>query len=177
MSRRMKITLPETIAAQLDDLAANTGEPAARLAGQMVRAGIAEAAASGHIRPPRAQPAPVLPHTAEAEDPDRRAQWIEPIGGDPHWRVWMWGSIVALHGRYPTELAHLKDGWWDNTSHVEALCALVVWRDWIDTTADDPRHELAFHHQLTDYGRELHQEGGSIERTWKPGAPPDGWIY
>jgi hypothetical protein len=53
----------------------------------------------------------------------------------------------------------------------------VVWRDWIDTTADDPRHELAFHHQLTDYARELHQEGGSIERTWKPGPPPDGWIY
>jgi len=34
--------------------------------------------------------------------------------------------------------------------HVEVLCALVVWRDWIDQAADDPRHELAFHAQLSD---------------------------
>lgn len=84
--------------------------------------GIAEATASGQGRPPRTRSAPAVPYAAEAEDPARRAQWIEPLGGDPHWRVWMWGSIVALHGRYPTELAHLKDGWWDNTSHVETLC-------------------------------------------------------
>jgi hypothetical protein len=53
----------------------------------------------------------------------------------------------------------------------------VVWRDWIDTAADDPRHELAFHAQLADYGRELRQEGGGVDRAWKPGAPPDGWVY
>ncbi len=177
MSRRLKITLPETVAVQLDELAANTGEPVARLAGQMVRAGIAEAATSGQVRPPRTRPAPDTVDMTEVGDPDRRAQWIEPLGGDPHWRTLMWGSIVALHGRYPTELAHLRMGWWDNASHVETLCALVVWRDWIDTVADDPRHELAFHHQLTDYGRELLQESGGVERNWKPGPPPDGWVY
>jgi hypothetical protein len=55
--------------------------------------------------------------------------------GDPEWRSHMWGSIVALHGRYPHELAHLKDGWWKDAAHVEVLCALVVWRDWIDEAA------------------------------------------
>jgi hypothetical protein len=61
--------------------------------------------------------------------------------GDSVWRQRMWGSIIALHGRYPKALAHLKDGWWEDASHVETLCALVLWRDWIDVAADDPRHE------------------------------------
>lgn len=88
----------------------------------------------------------------------------------------MWGSIVALYGRYPRELAHLKDGWWEDSSHLETLCALVAWRDWIDQVADDRRHELAFHVQLGDYSRELRQEGGGVTRAWVPGAPPDGWT-
>lgn len=54
---------------------------------------------------------------------------------------------------FPREPAHLKDGWWEDSSHVETLCALVVWRDWIDQVADDPWHELAFHVQLGDYSR------------------------
>jgi hypothetical protein len=44
---------------------------------------------------------------------------------------------VALYGRYPHALAHLKDGWWEDAAHVEVLCALVVWRDWIDQVAED----------------------------------------
>jgi hypothetical protein len=39
MSRRLKITLPDGLAAQLDEMAANTGDPVARLAGQMVSPG------------------------------------------------------------------------------------------------------------------------------------------
>ena len=73
MSRRLKITLPETVAAQLDEMAANTGEPVARLAGQMVREGIAEAAASGHVRPQRTRPAPAVLDTPEDGDLDQRA--------------------------------------------------------------------------------------------------------
>jgi hypothetical protein len=76
----------------------------------------------------------------------------------------------------PRELAYLKDGWWGDSSHVETLCALVVWRDWIDQVADDPRHELAFHVQLGDYSRELRQEGGGVTRAWVPGAAPDEWT-
>jgi hypothetical protein len=82
------------------------------------------------------------------------------------------GLDLAHRGRYPHELGHLKDGWWTDAAHVEVLCALVVWRDWIDQAADDPRHELAFHAQLSDYGRELRQEGGGVTRAWYPERRP-----
>ena len=45
----MKITLPEAIAMQLDELAAATNEPPARVAAQMVRDAIAQVAADGEI--------------------------------------------------------------------------------------------------------------------------------
>ncbi len=88
----------------------------------------------------------------------------------------MWGAIVALCGRYPRELGHLKDGWWEHPSHVETLCALAVWRDWIDRVAEDPRDELVFHAQLEDYAQGLRQEGGGVSATWLPGAPPSAWA-
>lgn len=124
------------------------------------------------------QAATATPAVIEDDDLDfdRHAPWIEPVMGDSAWRQRMWGSIVALHGRYPKALAHLKDGWWEDASHVETLCALVVWRDWIDVAADDPRHELAFHAQLADYGHALRQEGGGITSAWMPGVPPDEWA-
>lgn len=140
----------------------------------MVREGIAEAAASGQVHPPRARPAPVA---LEAPEEDRRPPWLEPYGGDPEWRSWMWGGIVALYGRYPAALDGLKDGWWKSETHVETLCALVVWRQWIDDAGRDPREELAFQVQLSDYGLALRQEGGGVTRAWKPGAAPDGWRY
>jgi hypothetical protein len=143
----------------------------------MVRHGIAEAAASRQARVPRATPAPVVSEAPEEEEPQRRPPWLEPHGGDPQWRALMWGGIVALHGRYPTALAGLKNGWWENEAHVETLCALVVWRQEIDDAGRDPREELDFHVQLSDYGHALRQEGGGVTRTWEPGAPPDGWVY
>jgi hypothetical protein len=88
----------------------------------------------------------------------------------------MWGGIVALHGRYPTALASLKDGWWESEAHVETLCAIVVWRQLIDDACRDPREELAFQVNLSDYGDTLRREGGSVTDAWKPGAPPDGWV-
>ena len=177
MSRRLKITLSDALAVQLDELAANIGEPAARLAGQMVRHGIAEAAASGQVQPPRARPTTIALEPPEGEAPDRRPPWLEPYGGDAEWRSWMWGGIVALHGRYPTMLAELKDGWWKSETHVETLCALVVWRQWLDDAGRDPREELAFQVQLSDYGLALRHEGGGVTRAWKPGAAPDEWRY
>jgi hypothetical protein len=175
-SRRLKITLPETLAAQLEELAETTGEPAARLAGQVVREGIADAAANGQVRVSRPRPAPAALEAPEDEGPDQRAPWLEPYGGDSQWRQWMWGGIVALHGRYPTALAGLKDDWWEIETHVETLCALAVWRQWIDDAGRDPREELAFQVTLSDYGHTLRQEGGSITRAWTPGAPPDEWA-
>ncbi len=169
MSYRMKITLPDPTRAQLEALAEQRGEPASRVAAQMICAEIADGKA-----PQRKHAA--VPATTQEDDPDRRAPWIEPLFDYREWRTQMWGSIVALHGRYPRQLACLKDGWWEDTGHVEMLCALVVWRDWIDQIADDPRYEFAFHAQLANYGQELQQEGGGVTRAWKPGVPPDEWA-
>jgi hypothetical protein len=172
MSQRLKITLSDAAMAELKHRAERAGEPVARIAAQMVgqlaehnpNAGRAAAAAT--------------PAVIEDDDlgVDRHAPWIEPVMGDPAWRRRMWGSIVALHGRYPHALAHLKDGWWEDSCHVEMLCALVVWRDWIDIAADDPRFELAFQAQLADYGHALRQQGGSVTDAWQPGAPPSEWA-
>jgi hypothetical protein len=172
MSHRMKITLPDPLMAELKELAARNGEPVARVAAEMVRRQIADRVATG----PDHFDTSTLAATDD-EDLDRRAPWIEPIFGASAWRMETWRSIVALHERYPRELGHLKDGWWDNTAHVETLCALVAWRKWIDQGANDPREELAFHVQLTDYAHELRQEGGGVTRAWKPAAPPDNWVY
>lgn len=173
MSHRMKITLPDPILTQLQELAANNGEPVSRVAARMICDGLAGRSVAHGDHANTATPM-VFDDDAGF---DRHAPWIEPIMGDPEWKTRMWGSIVALHGRYPRPLEHLKNGWWNEATHVETLCALVVWRDWIDQEADDPRYELAFQAQLTDYGRALHQEGGGIELKWKPGAPPEEWAH
>jgi len=170
MSYRLKITLPEPVLAQLAELAEQQGEPLARVATQVIVAQLAtEREPHVHRSAPR--------HNMPRPDSDRRAPWIEPFMEDRRWRADMWGSIVALTGRYPRALANLKEGWWDDATHVETLCALVVWRDWIDQQADDPRYELAFQAQLADYARALQQAGGAIDRMWKPGPPPDEWAY
>jgi hypothetical protein len=173
MSYRMKITLPEAIAVQLDELAAATNEPPARVAAQMVRDAIAQAAANGEA------PAPVrrvsLSGVVE-EDPEARAPWLEPYGGDSCWRARMWGEIVALHGRYANTLRWLQEGWWKDSSRVETLCALAMWRQWIDDAGRDPREELAFQLQLAEYAYKLKGEGGGVTGAWTPGAPPEEWL-
>jgi hypothetical protein len=98
MSSRIKITLPDEVAARLDEMAAVSGEPVARVAGQMVRDVLAKltAAAHGH----GSTPADELSTT--------RPAWLEPYGGDREWRQFTWGGIIALHGRYPGELKGSK---------------------------------------------------------------------
>jgi hypothetical protein len=88
----------------------------------------------------------------------------------------MWGQIVALHGRYPDHLQHLKNDWWTSEHHIETLSALATWRAEIDDTSQDPRDELAFQNQLTDYAQLLRQQGSGVTKTWKPGAPPAEWA-
>ena len=83
---------------------------------------------------------------------------------------------VALHGRYPHHLENLKDKWWTNDAHTETLSALATWRAELDDTGQDPREELAFQNQLTDYANLLHQQGGGVTKEWKPGAPPAEWA-
>lgn len=115
MSSRIKITLPDEIAARLDELAAASGEPVSRVAGQMVRDGLAKLA--GAARGSSAAPAGELTVT--------RAPWLEPYGGDREWRQLTWGAIIALHGRYPDQLKGLKIGWWEDDATVELLCAFA----------------------------------------------------
>jgi predicted transcriptional regulator len=76
MSSRIKITLPDEIAARLGELAAASGEPVSRVAGQMVRDGLAKLAAAA--RGSGTAPADELTIT--------RAAWLEPYGGDREWR-------------------------------------------------------------------------------------------
>jgi len=170
MSHKIQVVLPDPLATQLQELAAAAREPPSTLAGQFVRNGIAQLAMDGKVRPLRQAPVLVGSKTGQ------RARWLEPWGGSVDWRAEMWGQIVALHGRYPRVLAHLKDRWWTDEAHVEMLCALAIWRSELDDTGVDPREELAFHTQLGDYAHTLRQEGGGVTKTWKPGAPPAEWI-
>ena len=169
MSHRLQVVLPDPVATQLQELAAGVGEPPSTLAGQMVRNGVAEAAKDGKVRALKA--APVLVGRAGGE----RARWLEPYGGDQSWRQQMWGAIAALHGRYPRHLEALKDGWWTDEAHTETLCALATWRAELDDTGQDPREELAFQSQLTDYSQALRAQGGGVTKAWKPGAAPPEW--
>jgi CopG antitoxin of type II toxin-antitoxin system len=162
MSSRIKITLPEQIAEQLEELAAAEGEPVARVTARLVRERLS-------------RPTVGDPRVLSIESP-MRPPWLEPYGGSREWRQRMWGAIVALHGHYPDELRGLKQGWWEDTAQVETLCALVAWRDALDDTGSDPREELDFQLNIAEFGRRLAQEGGGVTKAWTPGAPPDEWA-
>jgi hypothetical protein len=170
MSQRLQIVLPDPVDQQLRELAANADTPPSTLAAQMVQTGVAQAAKDGKVRPLRQ--ATVLVGGQNSE----RAPWLEPYGGDSQWRRQMWGQIVALHGRYPVQLSTLKEKWWTDESTTETLCALATWRAELDDTGQDPRDELAFQNQLTDYSQLLRQQSGGVTKTWKPGATPPDWA-
>jgi hypothetical protein len=170
MSRKYQVTMPGPVAEQLERLAAATDQPPTTLAGQFVRNEVARAVADGSVRPLRE-----LPLTTGASTNGARARWLEPYGGDAHWRADMWGQIVALHGRYPRALAWLQEGWWTDPELLEPLCALAVWRGEIDDTGVDSREELAFSLQLRELSQVLRQAGGGVTNAWKPDALPDEW--
>jgi hypothetical protein len=174
MNHRMKITLSDSTTDELRSAAEAGGEPMARLAARLISAGLAAGGEEPKPEPsrPRADRDTAGGHPSR----NRRARWVEPFENELEWRRDMWAAIVALRERYPRELGHLKDEWWEHRAHVETLCALAVWRDWIDQAADDPREELVFHSQLEEYGRTLRQEGGGVSAAWQPDAPPTGWA-
>jgi hypothetical protein len=185
MSSRLKITLPDEANTRLVEIAAERGEPVARVAAEMVRDGLANiiAAAVQNGTTPSQEAAKLMAAarangtTAEDEDelPTARAPWLEPYGGDRTWRQLMWGSILALYGRYPDALKGLKIGWWKDEAQVETLCALTHWRQMLDDGATDPRQELDFQFSIVEYGRRLKEAGGGVAKEWTPGAAPDEW--
>jgi len=163
VSHRIQIVLPDPAADQLRDLAAADGTPPATLAGQYVRERL-------HGVPP-----PEATAIRDRRRPPQRPTWLEPYSNSWTWRAETWGSIVALYSRYPRALAALKDGWWEETVHLETLCALAAWRAQLDTEGRDPREELAFQDRLADYTRALKAEAGGVAGNWQPGAPPADW--
>ncbi len=171
MSQRRQVVLPDPIDQQLRELAAGADMPPSTLAAQLIQAGVATAAKDGKVR--QLRPAPVL---VGARGGGERPPWLEPYGGDQQWRREMWGAIVALHGRYPVQLEPLKDKWWTDDFTTETLCALAVWRAELDESGPDPRDELAFKNQLTDYSQLLRQQSGGTTKQWKPGATPPEWA-
>jgi hypothetical protein len=81
----------------------------------------------------------------------------------------MWGAIVALYERYPRALAKLEHDWHEHPERVETLAALAIWRANIDSSAEDPREELAFHNALQQLARILDQTPG-LGRPFKAGT-------
>jgi hypothetical protein len=174
MDRRVRITLPEPLVRRLEGMAEDADEPVSRVAAQFVRQGLDELGTGGEGSPARRD---LLARRApQTRSPGERAPWLEPYGGDREWRSRMWGEIVALYGRYPTQLAGLKQGWWTRAAHLESLCALAYWRRLLDDAAYDPCEELSFQLNIADFGHKLSQEGGSVTQAWTPGAPPDEWV-
>lgn len=185
MSRRLKITLPDDANARLGEIAAERGEPVARVAAEMVRDGLANliaTAVQNGTKPSQevaklvaaARTGGALPDS-EDELPTARAPWLEPYGGDRTWRQLMWGSILALYARYPEVLKGLKVGWWSDEAQVEMLCAFTHWRQWLDDGGTDPRHELDFQFSLAEFGRRLRDAGGGVAKEWTPGPAPAAW--
>ena len=72
MSNRIKITLPEQIAEQLEELAAAEGEPVARVTARLVRERLS-------------RPTVGDPRVLSIESP-ARPPWLEPYGGSREWR-------------------------------------------------------------------------------------------
>lgn len=172
MSHRFQIVLADPAAGRLRDLAAFTCQPPSTLAANLIGQGL-DRTAEHHGAPAATHAATPAPSEHQAAG---RPSWLEPYDGDHGWRTQMWAQIVALHGRYPRHLAHLKDGWWEDDSHTETLCALVAWRAKLDEEGADPREELAFQAQLSDYAQTLRAEGGGVSKAWMPGPPPPEWT-
>jgi hypothetical protein len=153
MSYRVRIAIPEATGDDLAQLARYAGQPASHVAADLLRAAIERAS-----RPAARAEAPPMP-TPPLEG---GGPWLEPRNDTrARWRSELWTAVLALHERYPDELANLDADWWRNPSRVEVLGALATWRSTIDTSGQDPREELAFHTQLMAFGAILDQTPGS----------------
>lgn len=165
MSRALKIVLPDPAAGRLNELADSRGEPLATLAANILKERLLNADSSvGAPQPPTRASRP------------RPAAWLEPEHGIADWRAATWGAIVTLHHRYPQQLAAVQHGWWEHPAQRETLAALSAWREELDRHGQDPRDELLFHEQLTQYGNSLRSQARGVARAWQPDAPPDNWT-
>jgi hypothetical protein len=82
----------------------------------------------------------------------------------------------VLYERYPQALAKLEQDWYEHPERVETLVVLAFWRVNIDSSAEDPREELAFHNALQQLARVLDQTHG-LGRPFKTGTTmPAEWA-
>jgi hypothetical protein len=163
------IRLPDPAHAALQQRAQQAGEPLASTASGLLRTVLkdSETATSRRVRL-RTRP------TAPPQTVGTGAPWIA-SDDDPAWHQNMWGAIVALHERYPRALAKLEHDWYEHPERVETLAALATWRANIDSSAEDPREELAFHNALQQHTRLLDQTPGR-GRPFKAGTTmPVAW--
>ena len=108
---------------------------------------------------------------------DASAPWLDPRNETRRrWRSELWAAVLALHERYPDELANLEADWWRSQSRIEVLGALATWRSTIDTSGRDPRQELAFHTELIAYGQMLDQTPGVGGDMFEDAIPPAKWL-
>lgn len=166
MSRRLKVVIPNPAGEQLDQLARESGEPAATLAARFIVQGMTRGAASPQPLSPRKQ----------ARIGNRRPSWLPPSQDLGRWRSDTWAKVSALHQRYPRHLAGVQDGWWGDPAQLETLAALAAWRGELDHAGEDPREELLFHVQLADYQQTLEAHRAGVANAWQPDAPPPDWA-
>lgn len=160
------IRLPDPAHAALEQRAQRSGEPLARTAAGLLRT-VLEDSETATSRRGRLRIRPTSP-------PRAGAPWIA-FDDDPAWRSNTWGLIVALHQRYPRPLAKLEHDWYEHPERVETLAALAFWCANIDSSAEDPREELAFHNALQQLARILDQMPG-LGRPFKTGTTmPAQW--
>jgi hypothetical protein len=150
--------------ATLEQRAQEAGEPLASTAAGLLRTVLQEGDMGATARRARLRTRPTTRSAATAPG----APWIAP-GDDPDWHKNTWGAIVALHKRYPRALARLEHDWYEHPEREETLAALATWRANIDTSAEDPREELAFHNALQQLARLLDQTPGT-GRPFKAGT-------
>jgi hypothetical protein len=169
---RVQISLSTTTIDQLRALADGTGEPVARVAARLLMSGLTDGRSAS--RTPR------RPQTLDVDEADHEPTvppWLEPFDDEERrlWRRQAWGDALALYDRYPTALANLPESWWRDADLFEIVCAMAAWRLHIDCAGQDPRDELAFHHQLADFRYVLDHLPGGVTTRFKPGAMPD-WF-
>lgn len=169
---RIQISLSTPTLDQLRAIANSTGEPVARVAARMLMSGLTDGRST-----PRRPSRPANPDIDEVAEDSTVPPWLEPFDDEERrlWRQQTWGDALALYNRYPTALANLPESWWRDTDLFEIVCAMSAWRLHIDCAGQDPRDELAFHHQLADFRYVLDHLPGGVTTRFKPGAVPD-WF-
>ena len=168
MSYRVRITVPNGTGHDLSQIARRTGQPSSHVAADLLRGAVDRA-----MGPKARVESPPVPTPAH----DASAPWLEPRGETARRRRGeLWDAVLALHKRYPDELANLEADWWRRPVRVEVLGALASWRSALDTGGRDPREELAFHTQLMAYGQILDQSPGLDGDLSDDATPPAEWL-